>query len=92
MAEFIEVRATIIGHGKAAALAHGILDAGLATSIDIGEVPCGESMWELTLITTEQRAPILEQHIRDAGETGPIVARPVTHDVDGYPDWLTDQP
>ncbi|MFI7706464.1 hypothetical protein [Nonomuraea sp. NPDC049480] len=95
MAEFIEVRTTIEGHEKAAALANGILRAGLATSIDIDidAAPSGEGgTWQLTLITTERQAPTLEQHIRDAGQDGPIVAQPVIHDIEGYPDWLTDQP
>ncbi|MFG1706417.1 hypothetical protein ACFLIM_24785 [Nonomuraea sp. M3C6] len=90
MAQFIEVRTTIEGHEKAAELAHGILRAGLATSIDITEVPhpADETAWELTLITTERQAPTLERHIRETG--CPIVSRPVTHDIDNYPDWLTD--
>ncbi|WP_327589432.1 hypothetical protein OHA25_22350 [Nonomuraea sp. NBC_00507] len=93
MAEFIEVRATIEGRTKAAVVAHGILRAGLATSIDIDEVPHpSANAWQLTLITTDQHAPTLEQHIRGSGENGPIVSRPVSHDLDGYPAWLTDQP
>ncbi|TMR94821.1 hypothetical protein EJK15_31925 [Nonomuraea basaltis] len=92
MAEFIEVRTTIDGHEKAAALAHGLLRAGLATSIDIDEVPSDESTWQLTLITAERQAHTVEQRIRETGENGPIISRPVTHDIDCYPDWLTDQP
>ncbi|WP_188191837.1 hypothetical protein [Nonomuraea sp. SYSU D8015] len=92
MAEFIEVRTTIEGHERAAALADGILRAGLATSIDIDEAPPGESTWRLTLITTRRHAPALEREIRVVGGHGPIVAHPVAHDVDGYPDWLTGPP
>ncbi|GAA3551624.1 hypothetical protein GCM10022419_034910 [Nonomuraea rosea] len=98
MTEFIEVRTTIEGHEKAAELAHGILRAGLATSIDLSEVaqPAARhdmTTWQLTLITTERQAPILEQHIRDIGESIPISRQPVNHDIDHYPDWLiNDQP
>jgi hypothetical protein len=98
MTEFIEVRTTIEGHEKAAELAHGILRAGLATSIDLAEVPhpaaCHDQVtWQLTLITTEPQASTLEQHIRESGEGGPISSQPVIHDIDHYPDWLTgDQP
>jgi hypothetical protein len=96
MAEFIEVRATIEGHEKAAALAHGILRAGLATSIDIDEVPHPSTApdaaaWRLTLITTKAHAPALERHIRGAGADCPVVSRPVAPDLDGFPDWLMDQ-
>ncbi|TMR17070.1 hypothetical protein ETD86_23745 [Nonomuraea turkmeniaca] len=92
MARLIEVRATIAGRTKAAAIANGILRAGLATSIDIEQVPHPSiSAWQLTLITTVQHAETLEQHIRGSGEVGPIVSRPVAHDVDDYPDWLTNQ-
>ncbi|WP_433433222.1 hypothetical protein [Nonomuraea sp. CA-141351] len=93
MAEFIEVRATIEGYKEAAALAHAILSAGLAVSIDIAEVPSarpGEITWELTLITTDRHAATLERHIRETGEGCTVVSTPVTHDADGYPDWLTD--
>ncbi|MEV0232598.1 hypothetical protein [Nonomuraea sp. NPDC050786] len=93
MAEFIEVRATVEGHEQAAALAHAILGAGLAASIDIAEVPStrpGEITWELTLVTTDRHAATLEQHLRQTGECCSIVSAPVIHDVDGYPDWLGD--
>ncbi|MEQ4717751.1 hypothetical protein [Nonomuraea sp. B19D2] len=92
MAEFIEVRATIEGHERAAALAHAILGAGLAASIDIAEVPSarpGEITWELILITTDRQAATLERHIRETGEGCSVVSAPVTHELDGYPDWLT---
>ncbi|MFI7129583.1 hypothetical protein ACIBQ1_28060 [Nonomuraea sp. NPDC050153] len=91
MAEFIEVRATIEGHERAAALAHGILSTGLAASIDIAEVPSarqGTTVWELTLITTDQQVHTLERHIRDSDGGCSIARRPVTNDADGYPDWL----
>ncbi|MGI5287634.1 hypothetical protein ACQEVF_30445 [Nonomuraea polychroma] len=93
MAEFIEVRATIEGRENAVAVAHDLLRAGLATSIDIDVVPHpSASAWRLTLITTDQLAPALEQHIRGSGGSGSIVSRPVTRDVGSYPDWLTNQP
>jgi hypothetical protein len=96
MAEFFEVRTTIKGHEKAASLAHGILLAGLATSIDIAEVPdpapySHEIAWQLTLITTERQVATLERHIREcgAGDT-PIETVPVIHDVDNDPGRLAD--
>ncbi|MCK2212500.1 hypothetical protein MF672_001600 [Actinomadura sp. ATCC 31491] len=94
MAEFIEVRTTVEGHEKAAALAHEILGAGLATSIDIDEVSssAGTARWQLTLITTGVQAPEMEELIRASGDAGPIDSRPVTHDIDSYPDWLPDHP
>ncbi|MFB9628563.1 hypothetical protein [Nonomuraea helvata] len=91
MAEFIEVRATVEGYERAAALAHALLGAGLAASIDIAEVPSarpGAITWELTLVTTDRQAATLEQHIRQTGECCSVVSAPVAHDVDGYPDWL----
>ncbi|NUR84506.1 MAG: hypothetical protein HOY71_10515 [Nonomuraea sp.] len=97
MAEFVEVRTTIEGHEQAAALAHTILLAGLATSIDIAEDPAEEAgnAWQLTLIAPQAQAAALEQHIRANGESGPVESQPVLHDVDSYPDWLaedTDHP
>ena len=95
MAEFFEVRTTIEGRERAAGLAHGILLAGLATSIDIAEVPHpaphrDDTAWQLTLITTERQVCTLERHIRETGEETPIDSEPVTHDIDRYHDWLTD--
>ncbi|MEV0387830.1 hypothetical protein [Nonomuraea sp. NPDC050643] len=97
MAEFIEVRTTIEGHERAAELAHGILRAGLATSIDIAEVPhpaiAGNGVaWQLTLITTPPKVGTLERHIREVGADAPITSEPIIHDVDSYPDWLADDP
>ncbi|MGW0805639.1 hypothetical protein [Nonomuraea sp. NPDC002799] len=97
MAEFIEVRTTVEGHERAAALTHGILDAGLATSIDIAEVtqPAqagDETTWQLTFITTAAQVGILEERIRESGHGGPIISQPVLHDLDAYPDWLPGQP
>ncbi|MEV0996550.1 hypothetical protein [Nonomuraea sp. NPDC050202] len=94
MAEFVEIRMTIGSHERAAELAHGILLAGLATSIDIAEAPDpaaprDEPAWQLTLITTDEQAPMLERHVRGAGADAPIDCRPVIHDFDGHPDWLT---
>ncbi|GAA4912128.1 hypothetical protein HD597_012250 [Nonomuraea thailandensis] len=94
MAEFVEVRMTIGSHERAAELAHGILLAGLATSIDIAEAPDqallrDELAWQLTLITTDEQVPALERHVRDAGAEGPVDCRPVIHDFEGHPDWLT---
>ncbi|MGP3935454.1 hypothetical protein [Nonomuraea sp. KM88] len=100
MAEFIEVRATIEGHERAAVLANGILRAGLATSIDIAETPRptarhDEISWELTLITTAWQAPALERHIRETGLDSAIVSRPVVADpgshLDRHPDRQTDR-
>jgi len=92
MAEFVEVRTTIEGHEQAAELAHSILLAGLATSIDIAEVPAvtAGSAWQLTLIAPRAQAAELERHIRANGESGPVESQPVLHDVDSYPDWLTE--
>ncbi|UBU11684.1 hypothetical protein [Nonomuraea gerenzanensis] len=95
MAEFFEVRMTIGSHERAAELAHGILLAGLATSIDIAEAPDqpihrDEPVWQLTLITTDEQVPSLEQHIRSNGDDAAVVWRPVVHDFDSLPDWLTD--
>ncbi|NUS05624.1 MAG: hypothetical protein HOV97_24070 [Nonomuraea sp.] len=92
MAAFVEVRTTIEGHEQAAALAHAILLAGLATSIDIAEVPAEEagSAWQLTLIAPESEAAALERHIRANGEGGPVESHPIAHDLDDYPDWLTE--
>ncbi|MEU8319856.1 hypothetical protein AB0C33_15965 [Nonomuraea sp. NPDC048881] len=97
MAEFIEVRTTIEGHEQAAALAHTILLAGLATSIDIAEVPAAEAglSWQLTLITPREQAAELAAHIGANGGAGTVEAQPVLHDIDAYPDWLiedTDRP
>ncbi|MGA4991609.1 hypothetical protein ACWCOT_32860 [Nonomuraea bangladeshensis] len=95
MAAFIEVRTTVEGHEKAAVLAHEILGADLATSIDIDEVPgspAGTSAWRLTLITTDAHAPAMEALLRAAGHTGPVESRPVTYDVDSYPDWMPGHP
>ncbi|MEW9551279.1 hypothetical protein [Nonomuraea sp. NPDC050783] len=97
MAEFIEVRTTVEGHEKAAALAHEILRAALATSIDIDEVPsptasAGTPAWQLTLITTDGQAPALEELIRASDQAGTVDSRPVTYDIDSYPDWLPDRP
>lgn len=94
MAEFFELRTTIEGHERAAELAHGILLAGLATSMDIAEVPNpaphhDNAAWQLTLITTQRQVPILERHIRETG-ADIIDCTPVIHDIDHYPDWLTD--
>ncbi|TDD24350.1 hypothetical protein [Nonomuraea diastatica] len=96
MAEFIEVRATIEGHERAAVLANDILRAGLATSIDIAETPRPASRhdaisWELTLITTAGQAPALERHIWATGLECAIVSRPIVTDLDGPPDWLNDE-
>ncbi|MEU5863179.1 MULTISPECIES: hypothetical protein [unclassified Nonomuraea] len=90
MAEFIEVRTTIEGHEQAAALAHTILLAELATSIDIAEAPAAEAgdSWQLTLITPRERAAALEAHIVANG--GAVDSQPVLHDIDTYPDWLTE--
>ncbi|MEW1839669.1 hypothetical protein AB0392_17130 [Nonomuraea angiospora] len=91
MAEFIEVRATVEGDERAAALAHGIFSAGLAASIDIAEVPSprhGTTVWELTLITTDGQVPTLERHIRETAGGCSVTSRPVTQDADGHPDWL----
>jgi hypothetical protein len=91
MAEFIEVRATVEGHERAAALAHGIFSAGLAASIDIAEVPSphhGTTVWELTLITTGGQVPTLERRIRETDDGCSVTSRPDTPDADGYPDWL----
>ncbi|MEV0615242.1 hypothetical protein AB0I81_18105 [Nonomuraea sp. NPDC050404] len=95
MAEFFEVRTTIEGHEKAASLAHGILLAGLATSIDIAEVPhpaphCDGTAWQLTLITTERQVSELERHIRQTDATMPIDKEPVMQGFDSYPEWLAD--
>jgi hypothetical protein len=92
MAEFLEVRTTIEGHAQAAALAHSILLAGLATSIDIAEVPARDTgiAWQLTLITPAPQSAALEQHIRARGAGGPIESQPILHDVDDYPDWLAE--
>ncbi|GAA2834473.1 hypothetical protein [Nonomuraea rubra] len=95
MAEFVEIRMTIGSHERAAELAHGILLAGLATSIDIAEAPGqavlrDELAWQLTLITTDEQVPTLERHVRAAGADAPVDCRPVIHDFDGHPDWLTD--
>ncbi|MFG1700552.1 hypothetical protein [Nonomuraea sp. NPDC049309] len=93
MAEFVEVRTLIEGHEAAADLAHGILLSGLATSIDIAEVPhpsaAGATAWQLTLVTTEQQVPALERHVRRTGGDRPIDRVPIAHHFDGYPDWLT---
>lgn len=92
MTEFIEVRTTVEGDERAAALAHGILGAGLATSIDIAEAPSerpGEIAWELTLVTTDQHAATIERRLRQAGAG--VVTAPVAHDADAYPDWLTGE-
>jgi hypothetical protein len=93
MAEFIEVRTTIEGHEKAAAFAHGILIAGLATSIDIAQVPAkgSEIAWELTLVTPQQQAAALEEHIRADDDAGPAVSQPVLNDIDACPDWLSNR-
>ncbi|MFI6919906.1 hypothetical protein ACIBIZ_08120 [Nonomuraea spiralis] len=93
MAEFIEVRTTIEGHEQAAALAHAILLAGLATSIDIAEVPSTETgiSWQITLITPQTQAAALAAHIRANGGHGPIDSQPVLHDIDARPDWLTEE-
>ncbi|MBB5773821.1 hypothetical protein [Nonomuraea jabiensis] len=91
MAEFIEVRATVEGHERAAALARGIFSAGLAASIDIAEVtsPRGDTtVWELTLITTDGQVPTLERRIRETADGCSVTRRPITHDDDAYPDWL----
>ncbi|TDC09946.1 hypothetical protein E1267_05820 [Nonomuraea longispora] len=93
MAEFIEVRATVEGHERAAVLANGIFRAGLATSIDIAETPHptahhDEIAWELTLITTASQAPALERHIRETGFDSPIMSRPLVTDPDNRPDWF----
>ncbi|MEO3873937.1 hypothetical protein ABGB18_34430 [Nonomuraea sp. B12E4] len=98
MAEFIEVHTTIEGHERAAELVHGILDAGLATSIDISEVPPAAALsedvttWELTFIAPAAQAPVLERHIRERGFGNLIVSLPVTHSLDNHPGWLTDGP
>ncbi|MEV4015835.1 hypothetical protein AB0J35_35575 [Nonomuraea angiospora] len=91
MPEFIEVRATVEGHERAAALARGIFSAGLAASIDIAELPSphrGTTVWELTLITTDGQATMLERRIRETDDGCSVTSRPVTPDADGYPDWL----
>ncbi|TYB67718.1 hypothetical protein FXF51_13125 [Nonomuraea sp. PA05] len=95
MAEYFEVRMAIESHERAAELAHGILLAGLATSIDIAEAPDqpihrDEPVWQLTLIATDEQVPTLERHIMSSGGGAPIDCRPVNHDFDSYPDWLTD--
>ncbi|SEH02505.1 hypothetical protein SAMN05444920_12743 [Nonomuraea solani] len=92
MAEYIEVRTTIEGHVRAAELAHGILRAGLATSIDIAEVPHPHdgATWELTLITTQPQVTTLERHIREGGANRPIISEPDAYDFDRHPDWLID--
>ncbi|MEU4514699.1 hypothetical protein AB0G05_34815 [Nonomuraea wenchangensis] len=97
MSAFIEVRTTVEGHEKAAVLAHEILGADLATSIDIDEVPGSStsaetSAWRLTLITTDAHAPAMEALLRASGHTGPIESRPVTYDIDSYPDWMPGHP
>ncbi|SDJ58538.1 hypothetical protein SAMN05421874_102312 [Nonomuraea maritima] len=76
MGEFTEVRATIFGHENAAELAHAILSAGLASSIDIAEVPAphqDEPAWELTLVTPAPQAPLVEERLRQAGLGATIV-------------------
>ncbi|TDD35187.1 hypothetical protein E1286_39935 [Nonomuraea terrae] len=78
MGEFTEVRTTIDGHERAAELAHAILTAGLATSIDIAEVPVphrAEPAWQLTLVTTARELPLLERHIKETGAD--LVSEPV---------------
>ncbi|GAA3666997.1 hypothetical protein GCM10022224_033860 [Nonomuraea antimicrobica] len=96
MAEFLEVHTTIEGQERAAELAHGILLAGLATSIDIAEVPHPAptpdgTAWQLTLITTERQVRTLERHIRETGGERAIDREPVVHDGDGHPDWLAGE-
>jgi hypothetical protein len=91
MPEFIEVRATVEGHERAAALARGIFSAGLAASIDIAELPSprhGTTVWELTLITTDGQVTMLERRIRETADGCSVTSRPVMPDADGYPDWL----
>lgn len=95
MAEFFEVRTTIGCREQAAELAHGILFSGLATSIDIAEAPDATPGreapgWQLTFIATGPQVAALERHIRHASPDAPVEAEPVTHDIDSYPDWLTD--
>ncbi|PRX58714.1 hypothetical protein B0I32_122177 [Nonomuraea fuscirosea] len=91
MAEFFEVHTTIGGREQAAELAHGILFSGLATSIDIAEAPGREATaWQLTFIAAGPQVAALERHIRRASPDAPVAAEPVTHDIDSYPDWLTD--
>ncbi|QYC44351.1 hypothetical protein Nocox_33920 [Nonomuraea coxensis DSM 45129] len=97
MAGFIEVRTTVEGHEKAAALAHEIMGADLATSIDIDEVPAPSSTaetstWRLTLLIADAYAPALEALMRSSGHAGPVESRPVTHDIDSHPDWLPGHP
>ncbi|MGR6915272.1 hypothetical protein ACU635_13590 [[Actinomadura] parvosata] len=95
MAEFVEIRMTIESHERAAELAHGILLACLATSIDIAEAPDqpvhrDTPTWQLTLITTNEQVPALEGHLRSTGATAPLDCRPVIQEFEGYPDWLMD--
>lgn len=95
MAEFFEVRTTIEGHERAAELAHELLLTGLATSIDIAELPHQApgrdgTAWQLTLIAAERHVSHLEQRIKATNGSLPIDTEPVAHDMDDYPDWLTN--
>ncbi|NRQ36782.1 hypothetical protein HII36_33835 [Nonomuraea sp. NN258] len=93
MAEFVEIRATVEGHEKAAEVAHAILCEGLATSIEISEVPSpGPGIsWQLTLIAPATDRDRLERRLERAG--GDLAAAvPVQAGFDPCPDWLSGPP
>ncbi|SDL47464.1 divalent cation tolerance protein CutA [Nonomuraea jiangxiensis] len=74
MVEFIEVHLTVDAPDKASRLAHGLLHAGLAATVDISEVTRlirreggieETSAWQLGVVTTAGRLADIERHVGD---------------------------
>jgi periplasmic divalent cation tolerance protein len=99
MAEFIEVRTTVEGREVATQLAHGIVSAGLAASVEISEttrvirwdVGIEEAaLWQLAIVTIEGLLPALREQIlqgRD-DENPPITTTPMEAGSERYLEWL----
>ncbi len=99
MAEFIEVRTTVEGREAATQLAHGIVGAKLAASVEISETTRvirwdvgieGAALWQLAIVTTESLLPALRKHILESqeDENPPITTTPLEAGSERYREWL----
>ncbi|SEG96949.1 Uncharacterized protein involved in tolerance to divalent cations [Nonomuraea solani] len=103
MAELIEVHTTVEGQEKAADLAHDILRAGLAASIDLSPVTRlvrwetgveETGAWKVAALTVDTRLPALRQRIERAhgdAVVPPILTFPVTTGSEAYLEWLHNE-
>jgi uncharacterized protein involved in tolerance to divalent cations len=99
MAEFIEVRTTVEGREAATQLAHSIVGARLAASVEISETTRvirwdvgieDAALWRLTIITTESLFPALRKHILEGqeDENPPLTTTPLEAGSERYREWL----